>query len=91
MSYSIIDSSPQVLAKITNFEDAIGVSSEPAHHRSKYPWAELSIGKSFCVPIGEANEGSLRNGAAAFNKRTGKKLTVIRHANFGCFEVARVG
>lgn len=90
MSYSIVDCSPKARAKIVSFEDNKGVEDELPHQRSKYPWQLLKIGQSFAVPLAEGNEASLRNGAAQFSKKTGKRFTVIRHAEFACFEVARI-
>lgn len=90
MAYEVIECSPKARGKIASFEDAIGTETELSHQRSKYPWPLLKIGQSFTVPLAEGNEASLRNGAAQYAKKTGKKFTVIRHGEYACFEVARI-
>lgn len=90
MTYAIIECSPKARTKIVSFEDAIGVEDEATHQRQKYPWPLMKIGQSFTVPLAEGNEASLRNGAAQYAKKTGKKFTVIRHGEYNCFEVARI-
>ena len=90
MQYEIVECSPKARAKITSEEDAYGIETSLQHQRSKYPWPLLHIGKSFIVPFAEGNEASLRNGAVAFAKKTGKKFAVIRHNEYSCFEVARI-
>lgn len=90
MNYEIVESSPKAKEKIKNYEDAIGVEDVPEHQRAKYPWPCLAIGQSFTVPLSEGNEASLRNGASQYAKKTGKKFTVLRHAQYSCFEVARI-
>lgn len=90
MTYELIESSPKAKAKIKSYEDAIGVETELSHQRQKYPWPSMAIGQSFTVPLAEGNEASLRNGASQFSKKTGKKFAVIRHAEYSCFECARI-
>lgn len=90
MFYEIIECSPKALAKIKSLKDTIGVEEEFTHQRQKYPWGFLKIGQAFTVALSEGNEASLRNGAAQYSKKTGKKFTVIRHGNYACFEIARI-
>jgi hypothetical protein len=90
MTYQIVESSPKALAKVETTEDKFGIDETLSHQRSKYPWPLLRIGQSFTVSIIEGNEASLRNGAVAYAKKSGKKFTVIRHAEYSCFEVARI-
>ena len=94
MAYEVIKSSPQALAKmkpeaLANDETAPSVVN--VHHRTKYPIDALHVGYSFTVPIAEANEASLRLTASARGKKTGKKFAVIKHREFNCIEVARIG
>lgn len=89
MEYQVIEASPKAKAKIQSYEDAIGIEASD-HQRQKYPWPFMRIGQAFAVPLAEGNEASLRNGAAQYGKKTKKKFTVIRHAEFNCFEVARI-
>lgn len=93
MSYPIIVSSPQALAKINPNvpQDAQAVTEKNVHHRTKYPIDALHVGYSFTVPLAEANEASLRLTASARGKKTGKKFCVIKHREFNCIEVARIG
>jgi len=90
MAYEICDASPKAKAKIASYEDTKGVEAQLTHQRALYPWPMLAIGKAFAVPLAEGNEASLRNGAASYGKKTGKRFTVIRHSEHGCFEVARI-
>lgn len=89
-NYLIIEASPQAKALVTSNIDPYGTSKN-SHHRAKYPFAELEIGKCFTVPISEANEVGLRSSSVAAAKREeGKKFTVIKHREHGIFEVARI-
>jgi len=90
MSYNIVDCSPKARSKIESFEDTKGVEDALTHQRSKYPYQLLKIGQAFTVPLSEGNEASLRNGASQHAKKSGKRYTVIRHAEYACFEVARI-
>lgn len=87
--YTIKECSPRAKAMIKSFDDAIGASVNE-HHRTKYPFDELTIGQSFTVPILEANESSMRLSATRKGKETGKTFTVIKHRDFNCIEVARI-
>ena len=91
MAYPIVESSPQAKAKIQPNASADVPAAEPnEHHRTKYPTDALNVGQSFTVPINEANEMSLRITASKRGKDSGKKFCVIKHAEYGCFEVARL-
>jgi len=89
MTYPIVEASPEAKAKITNYAD-VKQTFENDHHRSKYPFDALKIGECFTVPIGEANEASIRITATNRGKKVGKKFTVIKHRDFGLVEVARI-
>lgn len=91
MPYTIVECSPQARAKIKPNDGAEVPAAEPnEHHRTKYPTDALKVGQSFTVPISEANEMSLRITASKRGKDTGKKFCVIKHADYQCFEVARI-
>lgn len=91
MNYQIVECSPKARAKMKPNE-GVEVPAEEVneHHRTKYPTDALKVGQSFTVPIGEANEMSLRITASKRGKDTGKKFCVIKHAEYACFEVARL-
>ena len=91
MSYPIVECSPQARAKIKpEAEQSSAAVEVNTHHRTKYPVDQLHVGQSFAVPFAEANESSLRLTASNRGKATGKKFCVIKHAGFGCFELARI-
>ena len=90
MQYAIVECSPKAKEKINSYEDTKGIEALPTHQRAKYPWQAMKIGQAFAVPLAEGNEASLRNGASLYAKNSGKKFTVIRHGELGCFEVARI-
>jgi len=91
MAYEIFDCSPEAAKRIESETDAFGVTERKGNHRTKYPFADLLLGKCFTVPIGEANEASLRNQASASGVRFGgKKFAVIKHVELGVVEVARI-
>ncbi|UVB02958.1 hypothetical protein PM396_gp35 [Xanthomonas phage vB_Xar_IVIA-DoCa1] len=89
MTYQIVESSPLAKARIKSYESTATVEQN-THHRTKYPIDELNIGQSFTVPLAEANETSLRITATNRGKKAGKKFCVIKHADYQCFEVARI-
>lgn len=91
MSYPIVECSPQARAKLKpQAEQSSAPVEVNMHHRSKYPIDQLHVGQAFAVAFNEANEASLRLTASTRGKKTGKKFCVIKHADFGCFEVARI-
>lgn len=90
MTYSIYECSPKARAKIESEEDKYGVDSALNHYRSKYPLPLLRIGEAFAVPFTEGLEASVRNSAAIYGKKTGKKFTVISHKKAAVLEVARI-
>ena len=57
----------------------------------KHPFAELPVGLSFTVPIEGTKESSLRTSASMAGKKLGKVFKVIKHLEFGVFEIGCVG
>lgn len=91
MTYAIVECSPQARAKMKpNNGEPVAPVEVNTHHRSKYPIDQLHVGQSFTVPLAEGNETSLRITATNRGKKSGKKFCVLKHADFGCFEVARL-
>ena len=91
MAYEVIECSPLARARIETQTDVFGTEPPSPHHRTKYPYALLKIGQCFTVSYDEANENSLRGGAANYGKKSGgKKFTVIKHAERRLIEVARI-
>lgn len=62
---------------------------EASQRQSKYPWAELEVGKSFAVPFDMVREPSLRVLANATGKKLGRKFFVRKHKESGVYEVGR--
>lgn len=89
MTFELHDASPQAKKKITSYVDTVGAHAND-HHRIKYPFDELTIGKCFTVPFAEANETSLRLTASVRGKNSGKKFAVIKHNDLQIVEVARI-
>jgi len=94
MTYPIYDCSPQAQKLIDKQPTASAPrmveTSVNTHHRVKYPFSELAVGKSFSVALAEANEMSLRNLSYKWGKELNKKFAVIKHKDYGCIEVARI-
>lgn len=91
--YEIVESSPKAKAKIAaDFDES---KAEPAttndHHRVRYPFDALNVGMSFAVPMTEINELAIRNSASVRGRLTKKKFCIVKHAQFGVYEVARIG
>lgn len=74
--YEQVKSSPQALAKHN-----IG-------GKRIYPFADLTEGKSFIVPIADTKEKSLRTLCYVQGRKYGKKFVVIKHEQSGIYEVA---
>lgn len=92
MSYPVVDCSPKARAKIVESTEGLPAPVEiNTHHRTKYPIDQLHVGQSFTVPLAEANEASLRLTASKRGKDSKKRFCVIKHAEYACFEVARIG
>lgn len=93
MLFEVVQSSPKAEAMIKSREDALGIVTQ-RHALAKYPYDQLHIGQSFIVQLdGEVNEGSVRLGASQRSKKTGKKFSVLKHAEspYGrCLEIARI-
>lgn len=82
MSFVIVDSSPQALHVAEN-----GYERKT---ETKYPFDLLDVGKSFTIPLDQANVPSLR--ASAHRRSKGeKKFVVVVHEQMNppCVEVAR--
>lgn len=92
MRYEIYAAAAKATTRISNFEDAIGTSTNN-HYNVKYPFSELEIGQCFSVSSDETTEMSLRHHACQVGKKMGKKFCVMKLkislVNF-CFEVARI-
>lgn len=91
--YEIFDCSPRAKAKIAaDFDESKAAPATPnEHHRVKYPFSALDVGKSFGVPMNEVNEGSIRNAASVHSKASGKKFCIVKHPGLMLYEVARIG
>lgn len=90
MSYPIYECSPKARAKIKGYHEHEMLTVD-THHSSKYKFEMLQVGYAFAVPISEDAEGSLRILATRYGKRYNRKFTVIKHADSGVIEVARIG
>ncbi len=92
MNYEIKDASPKAKFKIAEGAEGVAraVDDSTPHHLAKYPFDALAVGQCFTVPIGEANEMSLRMLSSQRGKKVGKKFTVIKHYEYACIEVARI-
>ncbi len=93
MAYEIKDASPKAKFKIAEGAEGTAKPAEEIkpHHLAKYPFDALALGQCFTVPIDEANEMSLRMLSSTRGKKVGKKFTVIKHHEYACIEVARIG
>lgn len=81
MGIEIVDSSPLAV------ELAKTVVATPK--ATRYPFKDLQVGKSFTVPIAEANVASLQS-LCSQRSKDGKVFKFIRHDDMGVIEVARV-
>lgn len=59
--------------------------------RIKYPWATMSVGKSFIVPTASVKFKSIELHAYRMGKKLGKSFRVINHGAEVGYEVACVG
>lgn len=75
--YEIVDSSPQMVSFI----------AKPLEGKRVYPFAELPEGKSFLVPMNEAKENSLYVACCVNGKKFDKKFHLIKHEQYGVFEI----
>lgn len=90
MRYEIFDCSEKAKAKIESTLDIVG--TKEGDYRAVYPLSELKIGQSFQVAISnDLNEGSFRTNLSKRGKRLGKKFCMIKHYEFGVYEIARIG
>jgi hypothetical protein len=90
VTYPVVEASPKAKAMIAEGTKPKGDAFVNTHHRSKYKFEQLEIGWSFTVPFSEP-ETSLRILSSRYGKKLGRKFTVIKHNDYSCFEVARIG
>lgn len=50
----------------------------------------VNVGTSITIPIEGAKEASLRVTASKRGKALGKKFAIIKHKEFGVYEIARI-
>jgi 3'-phosphoadenosine 5'-phosphosulfate (PAPS) 3'-phosphatase len=88
MTYQIQQCSPKALARTIGNEPAIvGIQAAP---ETGYPFVAMLAGQCFIISFEDKNEKTLRNRVAVQNKKDERKFIVIKHTEFGCYEVARV-
>ena len=90
MSYKIQECSPKAKAKIQEGTKKKFDTFASEHHKAKYPFSMLDVGECFTVPIDEVSELSLRIMASRNAKKLSRKFTVIKHAEYGIHEAARI-
>ncbi len=83
MTVEIVDSSPQAVE--------LSKKREPSSMRKdqKYPFGELDVGKSFRLPLADANLNSLQV-LCSRKSVGGKRFIVVKHETIGFVEVARL-
>lgn len=91
MLYPIHEASPKAKALIAAGVVPKGDAFVNTHHRSKYKFEQVEIGYCFTVPIAEQSETSLRQLAVRYGKKLDRKFAVLKHADYGVIEVARIG
>lgn len=65
----------------------VGIQAAP---ETGYPFVAMLVGQCFVIPFEGKNEKTLRNRVAVQNKKDERKFIVVKHTEFGCYEVARV-
>jgi hypothetical protein len=90
VSYPVHEASPKAKAMIAEGTAPKGDMFVNTHHRSKYKFEQIEVGYCFTCPLTES-ETSLRNLAGRYGKKLGRKFAVLKHNDFGVFEVARIG
>ena len=76
-SIQIVESSD----KAKKFEDGI------IRGKCKFPFSEIPEGMSFILPIEGTNEKSLRVACSVNSKKLDKRFILLKHENYGMFEV----
>jgi hypothetical protein len=88
MTYQIQQCSPKALARTIGNEPAnVGIQAAP---ETGYPFVAMLVGQCFTLPFEGKNEKTLRNRVAVQNAKDERKFIVVKHTEFGCYEVARV-
>ena len=95
MTYQIQQCSPKASARIDWDWAAknpvklpnVGIVSES---KPEYPFECIAFAECFIIPFEDKNEKTLRNRVAVQNKKDERKFIVVKHTEFGCYEVARV-
>lgn len=65
----------------------VGIQAAP---ETGYPFVAMLVGQCFTLPFESTVEKTLRNRVAVQNKKDERKFIVVKHTEFGCYEVARV-
>lgn len=89
----IVNCSPEASKFISEGFDGKG-EIELMAKNAKYPFSRLRIGQSFIVEftiISPNTLNSIRTSATHHQIKTGKRFKVIRHAQYLCYEVVRIG
>lgn len=95
--YQLLESSPKAKYKAIRYLQNKGIDLNEfkagtlkENFNNKKPWQFLSVGESFKEEIATTNESYLRSDAANKSKKLNKIFIVIKHSEFGLFEVARI-
>lgn len=88
--YLLQDCSPKATPRIQRYDWNERVA-EGVVGKAIYPFDLMRIGTCFTVPFDDVGEQVLRNRVSVENKRSGKRFVVIKHGEFQCYEVARIG
>lgn len=92
MDYAIVECSQKASMKInSNPEQQVAPTYVNKSVNTKYPIDELEVGKAFLIPIADCKESAVRVLIATRGKKDGKKFCMLKHENYGVFEVARIG
>lgn len=88
-----INSSPEAKAFIEDYKENETIPHCEESPRSKYPIANLSVGKSLRWEDDDKKWNAVRQFAFQWNKinsESGKKLKAFRHDKYKCIELARI-
>lgn len=87
--YALQPCSPKAAERIEQYESDLVVN---AYLRSNevYPFEIMSIGQCFIIPMTSSVANRIRVITSKKNAKTQKQFIVVKHTEFGCYEVARV-